>query len=292
MFNIYKQLKYVILISLVGFLWEGCNVINPPESVPTYIHIDSFQFKETAGFPILTHQITNVWVYYNNNPVGSFDLPATIPVIAAGNGNLSIFPGIAVDGLNSLNGIYPFYQSDTFSFTAQPGKTIIHEPHTQFYTDAIDTPISDFTFVGHPLFGKWSQGGNIGMTVVTADSLTLGGTYGGAGSILLTNPGDSSVDSSFVAFSIPAGAAFIEFDYKNDVPFAVGLQANLSGVSSTPYYLGGAYASSTWQKFYLSVADFNAEYKGDSYNFYIKAVLPPGQSRGRVLIDNIQFVHF
>ena len=105
------------------------------------------------------------------------------------------------------------------------------------------------------------------MVIVKADSLEFSPPLYNAG-IFLNSPSDSSTDSCNTAFVIPAGSAFIEFNYKGDVPFYVGLQAILTGVAeSTPYYLTGIYPSDTWKKFYLNVGDFNSKYQGNSYIF-------------------------
>lgn len=150
-------------------------------------------------------------------------------------------------------------------------------------------PISNFD-KGIPV-GFSPDGGNVRMTSDTSEALIFEGT--GSGTIYLTNPGvDSSIEST-ASFVIPAGASFIEFNYKSDLPFYVGLQSNLSSlVSSAPYYLTGVYPSDHWQKFYLKLSDYVAEYPGSSYNFYIKVSLPADSMPGRLLIDNVQLVSF
>ena len=294
----------LLLILSCSLLWHGCNIINPAEQTPTYIHIDSFHFVQSSGVPTLlvtniqsqklatlSHQTNIVWVYYNNNPVGIFDLPATIPVMANGSGQLAISPAIIEDGENNSVGVYPFYTIDTFTFAANPNKIINHTPKTGFYSDAKIGIISNFDN-NHTNFAAW--GGSPGTLVCTsADSLVFEGTHSGA--IFLSTPNvDSAVDSTSFSFPISLGGeAYIEFDYNSTVPFYVGLQANLSHViSSTPNYLIGIYPSSGWQKFYLRVDGFTATARGTSYNFYIKAVLSPNQTSGRLLIDNIQLVTF
>jgi hypothetical protein len=294
MLKIYTSLRYVALLVWCGLFWQSCNTINKPTQVPTYIHVDSFNFVKNPAIPniSLSHQINSVWVYYNNNPIGIFDLPCTFPVITNGTGQIECYAVIAVDGQNNLLGQYPYYQPDTFTFAPQPGKIITHECTTSYYSDVVVRTISNFD-QGATNF--YLDAGNIPMTVVSAnlaseDSLVFEGT--GSGSILLTNPGvDSSVDSC-VAFTIPPGVSFIEFNYKNDnLPFYVGLQSNLQGgVSDAPYYLAGVYPSSTWQKFYLKCSDYTAEYTGLSYNLYIKVSLPFGSAPGRVLLNNIQLI--
>ena len=128
-----------------GLFWLGCNT-GKNIVVPTYIYIDSFYFKvnpHLSNIPA-SSQITNVSVFYNNNPVGNFDLPATIPILVAGNGTLAVYPGIHVDGLNNYISPYPFYQPDTSGVAAKPGKIINRIPVTSFYNTIKPYLISGF----------------------------------------------------------------------------------------------------------------------------------------------------
>lgn len=279
-----------MLLFCCSLLEQGCNIINPKEQTPTYIHIDSFIFQPN---PLLvnissSHYINSVFAYYNNNLIGEFDLPVTFPVITNGQGTLELSPSIPVDGRNDVLLDYPFYKIDTSTLTPQPGKIIHYTPSTSFFTSIKYTIISNFDY-GLTNFSKWQ--GNISMINVSADSLRFQG--GGSGAIYLNAVGDSSIDSTIFSYPIPLQNAFIEFDYKSSIPFYVGLQANLSSlVSSDPNFLSGISPSDHWQKFYLKVSEFAQQAQGTSYTFYIKAVLGSGQTSGRLLIDNIQLVTF
>ncbi|MES2702210.1 MAG: hypothetical protein V4649_06200 [Bacteroidota bacterium] len=274
---------YLLLLLCWGMMVHSCNIINPKENIPTYFHIDSFRTQNN-----FSHKITAVWVYYNNGTVGVFDLPATFPVMAAGEGILGLAPGIAVDGQNSQVTPYPFYTLDTTMFTAQPGTIITKVPETRYYSLVKQTTISDFEG-GITNFGKWS--GNANVVPVSADSLRFDGGFSGA--IYLNAVGDSSVDSSITTFSIPTGTtAFIEINYKSTVPFYLGLQAKELSLTTPPYFLAGVNPSAGWQKFYLNAQAFATRYPASTYHFYIKAVLAPGQTSGRLLIDNIKLVTF
>lgn len=304
MLNIFTRLKTLFLFICCALFWQGCNIINPHEPTPTYIHIDSFAFEQNTNItvlrpdgtpssylPTLSHQITSAWVYYNGSRIGIFDLPATFPVIATGSGQLWVVPAVAIDGRNNNVSVYPFYAPDTSTLIAQPGKVVNYTPKTKFYSGVTVTTIDYFK-------GKVSfdlARGNRYMKYVTDDSLVFegDGVTDGSGEIQLLAVGDSSVDSSSHFFPINDGVAVIEFNYKSTVPFYVGLQANLSAtISSSPYYLTGINPSAEWQKFYLIVNGFTAQAQANSYNFYIKAVLADGQTSGRLLIDNIQLVTF
>ncbi len=285
MTGIYTTSRYLLLIILLGLAGISCTQ-KDSNLVPTYIHVDSFAVTTSASLPAdvaYTHQINSVWAYYNNNPIGVFDLPANIPVITNGNstGVLTLRPGISVAGLNNFLATYPFYTSDTSTLVSQPGKTIQYLPKTTYYSSTKFNFISKF----EPSTGTRFKlvDGTVPITINSDRN----------GLITLTAPTDTlSEDSSSVQFSIPLGKdAYIEFDYKCTVPFAVGLRASLASIY-TKYYLAGIYPSDHWQKFYLSVKDFEAQYQATTYNMYIKTVLPTGETSGTVLIDNIQLVYF
>ena len=273
MTHTYTRFILITMICCHCLLWQSCKVKNNEGHTPTYIHIDSFQFKTNPKWPQLTtSRITTVAVYYNNNPVGTFDLPATIPVLASGTGTLMLTPGIAVSGQNEQSAIYPFYQPDTMTVNAQPGKVITVLPSTTYYNKVKTHLISDFS--GSSGFALYA-----GNKSIVSDN--------GVGVIQLSAVGDSSVDSTMLSFSIPDGVSFIEFDYKSDVPFSVGMQSNLDNSIFAKEPIATIYPSSDWKKFYLNINAFVSQYKSDNYHFYIKANLGAGQTSGKLLIDNI-----
>ena len=114
------------------------------------------------------------------------------------------------------------------------------------------------------------------------------------GSITLSLPNDTlSEDSSLVNFPLTVGLdAYIELDYKNTIPFYLGVQANLYNLYSQKIYLSGVNPVDNWRKFYLSLKDFVGQYKATSYTLFIKTYLTDGHSSGKVLLDNVQLVYF
>lgn len=281
MTGIYTRLIYLLLCFVPGFAVMSCNASKDKGSIPTYVHVDSFTFSAlppSLQHIATSHQINSVWAYYNNSPIGVFDLPADIPVLANGTGILTLRPGVSVSGLNNFLATYPFYLSDTSSLISQPGKTIHYSPTTTYYPSSRCTVIANFD-----------------SNLVTPFKVDAGAKIervGGTGSVTLNAKDSLSEIGSIAQFAIPLGKdAYIEFDYKCTIPFSVGLKASL-GTLYTKYYLAGIYPSDHWQKFYLSVKDFEAQYQATGYNFYIKTELPAGQSSGTVLIDNIQLVYF
>lgn len=279
-----KNIKLLGFLLTVSLFFQQCNIINPAETVPTYVHIDSFHVTngESAN-------ITAVTAYYNSNPIGTFDLPATFPVLVTDSGQLQLAPVIAVNGQNGLVVSYPFYTFYQAGITAHPGKVVNYIPQTNYFPNA---KIQKIAYFNSGIVDFVQRGGNVPMVTTNADSLIIAaGEWSGA--IFLNNVGDSSVDSSIASFTIPSGEAFIEFDYNTTVPFYVGLQPFLSnGYSDIPYYLVGVKPNGKWQKFYVTVQGYASQIQGNYYHLYIKAVLGDNQSSGRLLIDNIKLVTF
>jgi len=282
--KLYSRLLLLTSLSIALFVLWGCNTINPKENIPTYVHIDSFIFEGNTS-----HDIKHVWVYYNNNPVGAFDLPATIPIITNGaTGSLQIAPGISINGRNERPITYPFYKIDVSTLEEQPGKIKYYTPRTKYFDSVKFYTISEFE-AGITNFSRW--GGTTNIIGITTDSLTFEGS--GSGAVFLASAADSSIDSTTTAFRVTPGAAFIEFDYNTTVPLILGMQANLGSLySSSINYLAGVLPNTGWKKFYLNVTGFISQYPADNYHLYIKTYMPAGQTNGRMLIDNVKLVTF
>jgi hypothetical protein len=288
------MLRNILLTLFAGlFLLSGCNVINPKETTPTYIHIDSFKFNaanyETQGAS--THDIRTIFVYYSdnvnnvNNPVGTFDLPATFPVIANGTGTLQIMPGIAEDGLQDFQGAYPFYTTDTFSFAANPGKIINHTPVTGYNTSGKFLFLDNFDVANNFTY----LSGTDSMVITHDQDKVLQG--GGSGYIYLTRD-SASCEEIQVPNAFPiSSVTYLEFDYKCDIPFTVGFVGFSNAANSVPYYIGGLKASSgVWQHAYFNYSQIPNSFPFDTYRVTLKTVLPTGQATGYVLIDNVKVI--
>jgi hypothetical protein len=280
--------KLYFFISVVLFI-QGCNVVNPPEATPTYIHIDSFQLSpDSVRGTTSSNDINTVWVYFDQRLVGAFDLPCTVPIINKTGGVVSLQAGIAVGGLTNFQVSYPFYRPDTFSLSPAPGKVVVRKPTVALYQNAVVYTVSNFD-IGSTNFSSVYGGLSIGLTSI--DSERFNGNSSGV--IRLRAPNDTTTeDVCVIPFEIPINRdAYLELNYKCDVPFYVGMRSNVSGANIMTY-LSGIYPSNKWRKFYLSLKDFVAQYPGDNYSLFIKATLPAGSTKGKVLLDDIQVVHY
>lgn len=279
----------IAVLLVIGF--GSCNIINPSETTPTYVQIDSFTFSGVQRGSS-SHKISNVWVYFNNSPVGNFDLPAKFPVIANAPGTLLVAPGIDYDGLISQELVYPLYAGDSMHLSPAPGTVVSFKPKTGYLTSS-ELKFEE-TFESSPVLFSRYDGDTTIVRTYTPDEVYEGGA---SGAIYLIPGQDSAiVVSSDIAKAITPGAdAYIELDYKGSLTLRVGMYAtnNTSGEVATKQLIG-IRPRNDWGKFYIDIKEFIGTHQDATYKVLIRADrgdLDKTKS-GSLFIDNIKVVSF
>lgn len=296
--HIYCKMRFKVLLILLPFMisamW-GCNLIDPEENTPTYINIDSFDFqidnpdKEGSA----SQDIRSVWIYYNNSPVGVFDLPCRVPVITQGDeGLITVAPGIALNGLVDLQPQYPFFRFDSVVFETNPGKIFDYVPTTGYLSATQFRFNEDFeTGLGFEEF----KPGIVGETGLVQTKRSAGGDVfeGGASGLISLDANATRAEIiSKKLFPMSLGESFIEISYKCSVPFQVGLYNTLNNGVETYNYIWGVKESDEWNKIYIELGTYTSENPGKDYRVMILTELTEGKSDGYVLLDNIKVVSF
>ena len=89
----------------------SCEIINPEEAIPAYIQIDTIQFiNNSVAEGTAEQKIVEAWVNVDDDFLGTYDLPASIPVLKSGAANVIVRPGIKDNGIGSLSEIYTFFE--------------------------------------------------------------------------------------------------------------------------------------------------------------------------------------
>lgn len=291
-----NQMTVFRLFSL-AFLWVGmlgstaCNIVNPAESVPTYIIIDSVRLNPTLAekHGSVSHKITDVWVYYNLQLLGAFELPAKVPVLANGKGQLQILAGIWDNGLSGTRTKYPFYTVDTFTFNATPGKSIAYTPN--FYYRTADQPVIRYVVENFEQGNSFMPlAGDTSLIRTNAINEVYEGTWSGKMYMRDTDKTAQCITSQ--DFPLPASRdAYLELNYKNDVSFDVRLEVFWNG-STIRSDIISLRERSTWNKVYLRLGGFASTYQNGKFKFYLRSTLPPGKTEGTILLDNFKVIYF
>jgi len=278
----------------VLFLAVGCNVINPSEQVPTYVHIEPFIYTnpDSLATGASTHDIPSAWLYCDGQAVGTFDLPCTVPVIMKKTSLLTITPAVTNQGLKAYVLQYPYYQSDTATLVYAPGATPqTVQPRTRYYSamTAADFPLME-NFDDGLAFASFS--GDTAIIRTTAPGEVLQGTA--SGKIWVDQNHKQSISISTKYFPLPSNQCFMELDYKSTVPFQVGLQAfDEAGTGTYGQYIAGFNPRSEWTKIYINLTSFTGQYNYFArYYIVLRSSLNDFSQykEGYVLLDNIKVI--
>lgn len=279
-------------VLLIAATFSSCDIINPSEPTPTFVHIDSFSFSNpdpnTTGSG--SHKITAVWVYLNNKALGVFDLPCTFPVLMDKKSFLSIAPGVTYGGLKDFQALYPFYMFDSMTIEPAPGETIDLKAKTKYYNGLSFPYIENFD-IGNG-FERADKNAVEDTSLVRTSATDKVFEGDGSGYIYMDGVHPKTEIVNTTSFPIKTGNAFIELNYKCSVGFLVGLRGTLQDDVTVYKYFHGVNANGNWNKLYIDIEPYMGELQALKYQVLIRAELPEGQSDGYILLDNIKVVTF
>ncbi len=285
-----KNIFFIIFFAFIA-LFEACNVINPKEKIPTYIQIDSVKLVPTHNeiHGSVSNKITDVWVYYNREILGAYQLPAKIPVLAEGKGQLQIIAGIWDNGLSGTRAKYPFYTVDTFTFDANPTQIIHHTPVFNYRTS--DTPSVKY-FIESFEQGNSLTSNNGDATFIKTNNPdeVFEGDWSAKVALHDTIKGFSSITSQ--EFSVPSNRdCYMELNYKTDIGLIVAIQINSNGTLITSDIIG-LNPRDTWNKVYINLKGYTTGFQNAKFKIIFYGSLPNDKVSSLTLIDNFKIIYF
>lgn len=243
---------YKFLLSFGFFatlLLSSCELYNPSEPIPAYIHIEKFIL--TTNYPTEgsnSHKITDAWVYVNDQLIGCFELPATFPVIAEGTCKVKIVAGIKVNGIASNRGQYPFYNPYEQYVNLEVGKRITLSPTVTYKSTTTFAYLEDFEVNNLSL--KKTQQSDSTIQEVTDPALVFEGTKSMIG---YTDPTRFRFECMTVdSFALPQAGApvFLEFNYKTNYTTVVSIIAR-GATTSDQFICLNLNPTTNWNKAYI-----------------------------------------
>ena len=283
------MIRFYYFLLLLPFFFSACK---KGEKVPSYLEIPAVTVLQ--GDDTLTSKITDVWVYADQQLLGSWELPARIPVIAEGSTFIQVSPAIKRNGMFDDRDRYPFYTwwSGYVDLQAKGSTTILpnvtymdeldvwqetfEEPGFQLVvSEASDTTLLRFTPTDHP------------------EVQQLPGSTA-AGGFVLDQAHPYLRAYSDQDFAPTGGPMYLEIDFSTNVQLTIGvLYVDGGAPVATPFVYLTPTASSTsilptWNKVYIDLSPvFNLGIS--QRDFYIEASAPAG-GIAHVYLDNIKLV--
>lgn len=277
------------LLVLAGF--PACNLINPPEEIPAYIRIDTFQvtiqnFDEGSA----SHMITDCWISVGGSNLGVFVMPFTIPSLEKGWQTVSVRPGIKLNGVSASRIDYPFFEPYLTDLDLREGE-IHHLAPVTTYKDACQFPfIEDFEDPGV----SFTYSDYTDTTFILQKEVVREGRVSGAIYLDYTRSAFEAWLNKDLELPENATPVLLEFDYLNNNEFEVGMYLIEDGVMvwNPLVYVR---ASDNWKRFYVDLGTTaTLESETDLYRISLRAVHEQADStqRGEIFLDNIKVIHY
>lgn len=267
---------YFFLLILICF---SCN---KEEETPSFIEINEINLTSNSSFGEDTENITDIWIYIDENLQGVYEIPATFPVLNKGLQNIRIKAGVKANGIASTRIQYPFYTSYLDTVELIENETINISPSFA-YNSSFDAIVEDFE----------SSGTIIDSTINSEIDFTVqqnnGNQYGYA---LIENP-NINFEISTQELILPQQGApvYLELDYSSTTEFLVGMYINYSQdvvrrdlIWVTP--------KQEWNKIYINLTQTVSESLGaESFKIFLNMRRTDPSLSEEINFDNIKILY-
>lgn len=283
----------LLLLSVVLAL-SACDLINPAEGIPAYVHIESVDLETTTLQGTDNHKITEIWAFDGGTMLGAYQLPGYVPVLEEGNTSFSFRAGIKNNGIANSRIMYPMFEPIDIDLMLEPLDTVTINPVYQ-YKDNVAFIHESFEDAGTQLE---AHGGS------QVDMITLNdpdSVFEGAGTGFVRIPSGFTYwqERWQQQMNLPAGEQmWLELDYKCNNTFATGLYA-ISGseeIKSLTFILNPTTDDAgvaQWNKIYIELSETALNYSNaDHFKLYFECSRQTDVDAAEVFLDNIKVVHF
>ena len=286
--------KFLSILLALLLLFSSCIKNNED---PSWISVDEWTLLENLnGNPAgeLTHNITDAWVFIDNELIGVFEVPFKIPVLKKGNVDIQIYPTILNNGISATKKRYDFLKAYELNTDLVQNDTLFITPTTQ-YKDNVQFTILDFEDANTGFEDSPSSLANLS----TSSDPTIIQPFNGNqfGRVTLTESLFNWISATNLDKDLPRGGAevYLEVDYHNTADIVTGLLAiNSQGTAQNPNVQMNAQdpSSVVWKKIYIELTTIasgspSAEY----FEHTFEAQLPSGVTSAAINIANIKVVH-
>lgn len=295
-----------VIIAFIAILLVSCKKFSGDQEVPAYLHVDRFTFQQSNTYDVegaLTTNITDTWVYIDDNLQGCYELPCTVPILERGEHKVTMYAGIKLNGISGTRVQYPFYVPFTKEkHDFRDGVVDTVNPTSKYYKtneSTIHFLIKDFDNSHELKFDSISQS-HTSIVPTTLENDPDGEyTWHSANSEHSGHVTLSEADSTsyFAAATQPliglpnqGNAVFLELDYKCDVEFEVGLFAEVTGSIKTIDILF-VKPSSEWNKIYVNLGPSITNNGSATYFKIFLAALRGDLETAHLCFDNIKLVY-
>ena len=292
--NNYKLFFYLTLCCAVTL--SSCELYNPAEPVPAYIHIDKISLTTNldGSQGTKSSKISDAWVYIDEQLIGCFELPATFPVLYEGRHQIKIRPGIKVNGIAATRAPYPFYTIfDTTVNNLQKGLKINLSPIVKYRTNITFNFMENFENSGTIISKSPTLGVDTVMQVIHFPNPNV--FEGSASGIVYLDTAHTFFECvSATSYILPKNGVdlFLEFNYKCNHEFKVGVFAHTGTSGTSQSEALTLNPSAAWNKAYIYLTPVvSSSINATDFNIFFGMMNFNKADSVSMLIDNIKLIY-
>lgn len=288
-------MKIISILSLaILFIASSCVKNNPD---PSWLEVTEWTLEANPNpltpEGVLTEEISDAWVYVDNDLIGVFEVPFKVPVLKTGTLKILLYPAVLNNGISATKKIYPFLEPYEITAELVQNQTLTINPVTRYYSN-VQFSILDF------------EGANFGFEHDPSSLATLFGSSDPAiiqplnqtqfGRVNLNSSEFFWLASTNLGNDLPGGGAevYLEVDYYSTNDFVTGVLAVSSGgLAKNPNVQVNSQTTPHWKKIYIDLKTIvSGSPTAYLFEHSFEASLEGGLSSSVINIDNVKVVHF
>lgn len=293
-------MKTLLLLLASVLLLAGCIKNN---EAPSWIEVSEWTLEANPDAEnetgVLTHNISDAWIYVDDKLMGVFEVPFKIPVLLSGNSTIKVYPAIRNNGIAATKKIYPFMEVYQIEANLIRNEILSINPVTR-YKQSTKFWIEDFEDATYQIEEGTSSLASMERSD-NPDVMDASINEGFYGKIKLDQTNSNWVASTIanngsIEMPLPRGQeVYLEIDYHNTEHVVSGILAyGSSGMTANPHIQLNKQdpAEVKWKKIYIDIREIvSGSTQADFFEFSFESYLANGQSTAEINIDNIKAVY-
>ncbi len=283
--------RTVLYLVLILFFFTSCEVINPPEQIPSYVAVDAVSVQiNNAQHGSATHNISDSWLYVNGKLIGIFEAPFSVPVLESGLCEIQIEPGILNSGGDASRVVYPMMYGYYIDTVLVEGEILTLSPVFE-YRPATFGLVEDFEDIGIEF--EISEQSDTIISLISGDEAFEGKSMYFA---LDDDRPNFECKTSQLYEIDKSGAVYLEMDFKTNDYFNFGLfskEYNGSVVQEVRKHVFTFNPTDEWKKVYIDLNYFVNNAAGTEFRLFYTCVRPDDSENDKteVYIDNVKLLY-
>jgi len=285
-----KHLLFFSLFSLFLLLASSCEKFEGDQSIPAYISIDSIYLTtDYTKQGTKSQNITDVWVYVDDEFLGAFELPAHFPVLKSGSHVVKCWPGVKKNGISATRVAYEYYVPIQKTITlTEDSSSQLGIQKTTYQVPTWFPWMEDFEHTGQTLDTTSRSIAGIEKTP-SGSPLTFEGNH--SGWVVLDSIHDFFECQTHDQYPIPLSSVFLEMNFNTTNTLIVGVVTySGSSISQTPIITLNR-TNGNWKKIYIDLTTSLNAYSGMiSFRVYMGTFKDADRETSAILFDNFKIV--